>query len=308
MIKTKTLFILGAGASAPFLYPTGDGLRDDILNKPRDEEIVNALNHYRDPDYVGGFNFEEINKFKEKFTGAGVYSIDSFLEHRPQFMDIGKISIARMLISYEIDSHLRATKDNWYMYLFDRMKGSFGQLDQNNISFITFNYDRSLEYFLFEAIKDQFGKGSTECAKIMKNLFPIVHLYGQLDPLPWQEKGGKKYSSTENLFERLKAAPENIKLISDERNIEESEEFQDAYKLIEWADRIFFLGFSFDKTNLERLNIRLMRNKAIIATSHGLERTRVDWVKKYFEKRSCVNIKLINFDALSLLQGHLEIE
>ncbi|MEE9215445.1 MAG: hypothetical protein V3U54_11845 [Thermodesulfobacteriota bacterium] len=308
MIKTKTLFILGAGASAPFQYPTGDGLRDDILNKRHDKEIVNALNHYRDPDFEGELSLREIKKFKEKFTGAGVYSIDSFLEHRTEFMDIGKISIARMLISYEIDNNLRATKNNWYMYLFDRMKGSFGQLDQNNISFITFNYDRSLEYFLFEAVKDRFGRESTECAKMMKNLFPIVHLYGQLDPLPWQEKDGKKYSSTDNLLERLCAAPENIKLISDERDIGKSEEFQKAYKLIKWADRIFFLGFSFDETNLKRLNISLMKSKTITGTALNLEKTKYDWVKNHFDTVISTGINLYKIDALSLLQDCLTIE
>jgi hypothetical protein len=309
MIKTNTLFILGAGASKPFGYPTGVGLRNDILinSGVRQTEIVNALNHYRDPDFEGEFSFLEINKFREAFTGAGVYSIDSFLEHRTEFMDIGKISIARMLISYEIDNNLRVTENNWYMYLFDRMNISFGQLDQNNISFITFNYDRSLEYFLFEAIKNQFGKEPSECTEMMKN-FPIVHLYGQLDPLPWQERGGKKYSSTENLHERLMAAPENIKLISDERDIEESEEFKEAYKLIELADRIFFLGFSFDETNLKRLNITLMNTKEIIATKHGLEVARSNWVKEYFAKRSCVNMDIVNEDALSLLQKRLRIE
>ncbi len=50
----------------------------------------------------------------------------------------------------------------------------------------------------------------------------------------------------------------NIKLINDERDIEKSEYFQKAHKLIEDANRIFFLGFSFDKTNLERLQVERM--------------------------------------------------
>jgi len=35
MIKTKTLFILGAGASAPFGYPTGIELRKAILTNKK---------------------------------------------------------------------------------------------------------------------------------------------------------------------------------------------------------------------------------------------------------------------------------
>ncbi|GAX59108.1 hypothetical protein SCALIN_C01_0039 [Candidatus Scalindua japonica] len=44
MIKTKTLFILGAGASAPFEYPTSFKLREDILREGHEHDVVNALN------------------------------------------------------------------------------------------------------------------------------------------------------------------------------------------------------------------------------------------------------------------------
>ncbi len=221
-------------------------------------------------------------------------------------MNIGKIYIAKVLISCEKDNNLRQTKDNWYMYLFDHLKTSFEELSQNNISFITFNYDRSLEYFLYEAIQNLFHKGTKECEEMMES-FPIVHLYGQLDPLPWQAKGGKRYLHSD-LIERLSAAPENIKLISDERDIKESEEFQKAYKLIDGAERMFFLGFSFDKTNLERLQAVRMQNKSIFATVHGLKGAKANWVDQYFSKRSCTSKLLANKDALSLLQDHLTIE
>ena len=314
MIKTNTLFILGAGASKPFGYPTGEELRNEILSDNRyDKDIVSTLNPY--DDNIEDF-YQEIREFKEAFTGAGVYSIDSFLEHNPKFMNIGKIFIARMLISHEEDGDLRRTDGNWYMYLFDRMKSSFEELGENNISFITFNYDRSLEYFLFEAIKNQFSKEPDECKKMMKN-FPIVHLYGQLDPLPWQEPCGKaySYSSAKSHIGRLRAAPKNIKLISDERGVEKSEEFQEAYKLIQKVERIFFLGFSFDKTNLKRLKINLMDGKKIIATAHNLEKTKVDWVGNCFRKRTNALPNMLSgkkllydADALTLLKNHLEIE
>lgn len=43
MIKTNTLFILGAGASKPFGYPTGKELRDLIRGQRNDNIIVRAL-------------------------------------------------------------------------------------------------------------------------------------------------------------------------------------------------------------------------------------------------------------------------
>ncbi len=315
MIKTKTLFILGAGASYPFGYPTSIELRHKILyGGLSPDNIARALNK-GGGDFAAEEHYEQINKFIKVFKGAGVYSIDSFLEQRqkqqPELVDIGKIFIARMLIPYEEDDRLRDTKDNWYMYLFDRLKVSFDELGKNNISFITFNYDRSLEYFLFEAIQDLFRRGSKECTEMMKN-FPIVHLYGQLDPLPWQDPiaGGKKYSSTNNLIERLRAAPENIKLISDERDIEESEKFQKAYKLIQEAERIFFLGFSFDETNLKRLNLdSIKQHKQIHATVYKVEPSKLKWIKEYFSQNYYTsNYHFEDNDALTLLKNYLEIE
>ena len=180
MIKTQTLFILGAGASAPFGYPTSVGLRNSILSRGNDPTILQALNYMNDDPKP----FEkEFNRFLDEFARSSVYSIDSFLEYRTEFMEVGKINIAAFLINHEEDRNLRlATDKNWYMYLYDRLKVSFDEFDKNNISFITFNYDRSLEQFLFEAVLCRFGKSPKECAEKLKSI-PIVHLYGQLDPL-----------------------------------------------------------------------------------------------------------------------------
>ena len=309
MIKTKTLFILGAGASKPFGYPTGDELRHQILfSVAHDDGIVKAYNTENDP-MVESMHRKSFNEFKQQFERSGDYSIDSFLEHRPEFMDIGKIFIAKVLISYEQDNSLRKAKDNWYMYLLDRIKAPFGELCNNNISFITFNYDRSLEYFLFEAIKSKSGRGASECAEKMKH-FPIVHLYGQLDPLPWQEADGKEYSSDNNILDRLIAAPKNIKLMNNERDVEKSEYFQKAYRLIEDAKRIFFLGFSFDETNLGRLRLMPMKNsKQIFATVRGVDPTKLKWINDYFNPSALTNdITHENVDALTLLKNRLEIE
>ena len=225
-------------------------------------------------------------------------------------MYIGKTFIAKILISCEIDNNLRINiKENWYMHLFDHMKVSFEELGQNNISFITFNYDRSLEYYLFEAIKNQFDKEPEECTEMMKN-FPIVHLYGQLDPLPWQESSGKEYSPTENIIDRLRAAPQNIKLISDERDVEKSEYFQKAYKLIQEAERIFFLGFSFDETNLNRLSLlSITDRKQIFATVSGIDPSTLERIDTYFNQSAhTMDITHENVDALTLLKKHLKFE
>jgi hypothetical protein len=304
MIQTHTLFILGAGASKPFGYPTGPELRDRIIEDVFSEDIVDALSMCGDD--IKYFN-QELKIFRRAFARSGRYSIDRFLEHQPKFMEIGKMLIARILISYEEDSLLRNREENWYMHLLELLEVPFETLHLNNTSFITFNYDRSLEHFLFEAIRNQSGKNPEDCKEIMKN-FPIVHLYGQLDPLPWQvEKGGTEYSSDVNTDNRVLAAPENIQLISGERDIAKSKLFDDAYRLLGKADRIFFLGFGFDKTNLERLQIEYMVDKEIFATVYKLKDAKLNWIKDYFAKRS-IEITLDDLDALSMLHKYLPIE
>lgn len=306
MIKTKTLFILGAGASAPFEYPTGIQLRNLICGQTRKAAIIQALVPVNEKEDES-FHAQSVDKFITEFSRSGLYSIDFFLEHRKEFMNIGKMTIASYLLPCEKDERLRESGNNWYMYLYDRLKSSFEEFDGNKISFITFNYDRSLEQFLFEALKNQFNKTPQECAEKIKNI-PIIHLYGQLDFLPWQNENGLPYLYRKNSFVRLRNARDNIKLITEEREVEKSQEFQAAYKLIEKAGRIYILGFGFDEINLERLNVSLMKDKTITATAYALERSRRRWVEQYFKSKINTDIFLLELDTLSLLREHLQIE
>ncbi len=303
MIKTDTLFILGAGSSKPFGYPTSDELRNLIRNGKMRPKLIKALNLCNDD----ARDFQKIvDEFTSEFSKSSIY-IDFFLEQRPEFMDIGKMAIAAYLIQYENDSRLRNSEDNWYMYLYKRLKSSFEDFDKNNIYFITFNYDRSLEQFLFEALRSTFKKPINECAEKLTKI-PIVHLYGQLDFLPWQNSNNKLYSSNNDLIERIRNAKYNLKLISDERNVSESEEFKNAYGLIEKARNIYFLGFSFDETNLKRLNIKLMKGKRVVGTALGLEPTRKNWIRGYFSDNTGSSINLFDTDSLSLVKELLEFE
>lgn len=221
-------------------------------------------------------------------------------------MDIGKMTIATYLIQREIDERLREIEDNWYMYIFDRLKSSFDHFDRNNIGFITFNYDRSLEQFFFEALKSRFKKSDTECSQKLANI-PIIHLYGQLGLLPWQDGDGFQYTP-KLLITRIRNAMANLKLINDERHMKESEEFSEAVEMIKWAEHIYFLGFSFDETNLKRLNTQLMNGKYLVGTALGIERTKLAWISRFFRDTAGRDIELINTDVLTLLKERLPYE
>ncbi|MGH7216991.1 MAG: hypothetical protein ACREIG_07135, partial [Nitrospiraceae bacterium] len=54
---------------------------------------------------------------------------------------------------------------------------------ENKLSLITFNYDRSLEFYLHRAIKRLWDLDDNEAAEVLKAV-PIIHIHGKIDALP----------------------------------------------------------------------------------------------------------------------------
>lgn len=52
-----------------------------------------------------------------------------------------------------------------------------------NISFIFFNYDRCIEFYLWIALQDYFNITSQEAAKLVQTKLKIIHPYGSLGPI-----------------------------------------------------------------------------------------------------------------------------
>jgi hypothetical protein len=85
----------------------------------------------------------------------------------------------------------------------------------------------------------------------LKNL-RILHVYGQVAPLKWQDPNeGVDYRPqiTESL---LQTAAKNIKTIYEEK---ESAELTEAHELLQRAERIFFLGFGYAPENMDVLKL-----------------------------------------------------
>ncbi len=163
MIKQGTLFILGAGASKPYGYPTGIELTEEI--------ILNFL-----PEYEGLLSRDQrlntqgqhkrmslAREFVDSFQKAHVYSIDTFLASRREYEKIGKAAITYIINKYEKKSYQQKFPDtgvDWFRYLFDKMIDGGGPgffATENNVAFVTFNYDRSFEHLLFESYINYYG-------------------------------------------------------------------------------------------------------------------------------------------------------
>jgi hypothetical protein len=251
MIKTPTVFVLGAGASMPYGFPSGDTLAADICQANRDR---------LEPFGVGPKEYEE---FAKQLRASDQASVDAFLEHRQKFIKVGKLAIAFHLIGCEATGRLQYPHRDWYTWLLNRMTAAapFENFNENKVSFITFNYDRSLEHYLFTALSARYGKSNEEIAKAL-NGFPFVHVHGRMGYLPWQksdtETGKPREYNTEPTPEAVAVAADGIKIISE--NIDDSPEFEKARQLMSGAMRIGILGFGFHPVNMRRLRIPFSPN------------------------------------------------
>ena len=148
MISEPTVFVLGAGASCPYGYPSGKELREDIISSfcAQYERYIEA--HPNLKPYLA-MESNKAKEFTDKFNKSSTKSIDLFLARNPEFEDIGKKAIALRILAAEYVSKFRECIENrefdWYLYIFDRLTGDivkkndYIRLNENSVSFITFN-------------------------------------------------------------------------------------------------------------------------------------------------------------------------
>jgi hypothetical protein len=248
MIATRTVFVLGAGASKPYGYPTGVELRTKVLRVLENKDAL--LSHVLNKEGLG----EACLGCAEALMRSAHKSVDAFLETRREFERVGKLVMAYLLMSFENEANLFSEEEipgDWLRYLLDYMAGPFDSFGDNAVSFITFNYDRVLEHILFNAAKHRYGKSDEECAAVLRKI-RIVHVHGSLGPLPWQESVGRSYGPRPEDWE-VGTAASRIKIVCE--GAEGDPEFNEARKLIREAQRIYFLGFGYNKDNVERLHL-----------------------------------------------------
>lgn len=244
MITTKTCLILGAGASAPFGYPVGGALTERIKTELRPDK-PGQLHHEL---VSAGFSADLLLGFRDELRYSQRPSIDAFLEDwEADFMEVGKAAIAASLIRHE-DRDKVVDEPNWYRRLFADMTDE-KDFAKNQLGIVTFNYDRSLEYFLLRCLPSRHHVPQSEAVKWISQM-RIIHMYGSLGGLPELCVGGRTYG--ESGTAATLAAAKEIHLV---RGVETPASFIEARSLMKEAERIIVLGFGFEKQNLSRLGL-----------------------------------------------------
>jgi hypothetical protein len=261
MIDKRTVFVLGAGASCPYGYPSGAQLRKQIcLEKDDYREYLNT--YYRYPDDAKSHEpWERFEAFADKFLKSDTESIDLFMARNRDLTPAGKYIIAFEMFAAERESHFREQAvegQDWYSYLFRHLakgvvsEGELSELPWEMVAFITFNYDRSLEHFLYEGVRYSFTNLPVHRLFPLLKRITITHVYGQIAPLEWQNPAHYVDYAPQISEALLQKAANSIKTIYEE---EESPELAGAHKLIMSAERIFFLGFGYASENMKVLKL-----------------------------------------------------
>lgn len=316
----KKLIILGSGSSVDFGFPIGIKLSKDIhelWRHPNDEYINFLLKCLKkDKKNFKSFNQREAavtrtKRLADRFYYSGADSIDDFLSRGLEDFEtsFGKLTIINHILKKEKESKnkepsesLFKWEDNWLRLLFghefrfktvDELKK---KLEQSPIKFITFNYDRSLEFFIFTAIKNYYDPKDDQLIDIF-NKIEFYHVYGKLAPFSWEKKDannslkfGDDLKDSLDKSEELYRCASNIKVVNEERNNFDSIRNK-CKKWIEDSNKVYILGFGFLESNYELLNIEgykqtrqrneIQSNK-FFYTTYGLSESKKEDIRKKF--------------------------
>lgn len=324
----KTCFVVGAGASVDFDFPTGDKLVtriSDLLNV-RDNERSSGLasseaRGLRDAIVERKVIKPELSDFRLISKSMPLApSIDNFLQAHSanaKVVALGKAAIAHEILKAERASALyfksggqvdySAIRGKWLPILFRLLaEGSnwsafLKKLSQ--ITFICFNYDRLIERFFFLACMQYFGKAESEVAAALQEKLEIKHPYGKV--------GGDVFTLHQSGFGEHESAWEVINAADDIKTFTEgmAEDSCDDYfaSFFERADALCFLGFGFHSINMGHLaaSKELFEFDHVLGTAMCLSTNYVDVVKdelkNTFVSCSDANIIFENCDCSKLL-------
>lgn len=296
MIRSKTVFIVGAGASCEVGFPLGTPLTSSIARAldfrnetadPAKGMMREAIRTYADRQIGYRIRHDELFAKASQISSAlsTASSIDAFIYNHSDDPEVGllaKLGIASCLIQAERESPLLPTRQRpfdllklaqqtWFGGLFhvlaDGIKGS--AIDQMfaNVAFIVFNYDRCLEVYLEHAIASRFFLDLPKAREIVSQHCRIIHPYGSLGALEETDFG--------RAWPQRLSGEAIMKISGQLRTFTEAlagEERSAIKRAMEKATRLVFLGFGFHQQNMELLKPTKSDISEFRATVLGLSR------------------------------------
>lgn len=213
-------------------------------------------------------------------------SIDNFIDaHRGDIAveRCGKLAISQVILDSERKSKLytdinhersldiRKLAGAWYPKLFQLLSEG---VDKNtikrvfeNASFIAFNYDRCLEHFLCEALKCYYAIEGIEAQELVTGM-RVVHPYGTVGHLRWQDSSGLSFGAEVN-GQKLLQISAQLRTFTEQVTDEAAR--KKIAEIIGNADNLVFLGFAFHDQNMALLkSSQPPKDRLVLATALGV--------------------------------------
>lgn len=219
MRTSKSILVLGAGASKGFGLPLGSELRNSIASdlnimfdadwgqrlESGSPEIVEALRLIVGKDDNGRSDINGHRLAAVQIAGSMRLSgsIDEYIErHKDDLLKVqcAKLAIGKAILEAErkstiyADPHgrkdpLEKASESWLAYMLRDLtrglsKANLGDAFEN-LSIINFNYDRCVEHLCYHWFQRLYDLSESESAEVC-NRMKIYHPYGSLGSLPYQ--------------------------------------------------------------------------------------------------------------------------
>jgi hypothetical protein len=138
----------------------------------------------------------------------------------------------------------------------------------DNVSVITFNYDRCIERYLVHSLENYLGLNATEAELLMSRL-TIVHPYGQVGKLPTSTVGGVAFGERIH-SSKLPAVAAQIRTFTE--RVESDDVLSLMHSLLYEAEVVVYLGFSFGDMNMDLMSLSQSRDRVVYGTSFGISK------------------------------------
>ena len=320
------VFVIGAGCSVPYGFPTGSMLMQKLKNfdygtkfprKNYSDGDIFLVDLYQEhfgysstdnkikyqSDYAKVLPYPEHEKlynqlmdeiilpFSRSIRRSMMVSTDEFLKNRLSQEKSNEVDFGKRLIAYEIlkaEQTSRLWNIDWIQHLLSRIdqQDNWKEILKQTV-FLTFNYDRVLEYciFLYLISDKQYSDADAHAFIKEMQIHHVNGFIGSLEEIPFGAVENGKYQEITKGMETVWEKRQN-------RDESEKGKYQDFLKN---AQRVYFMGFSYIPDNLESIGIprgaEIIRNAKVYATAMGLSsqnRLRISTYLdlKDFEKRN----------------------
>jgi hypothetical protein len=321
---SKTVFIVGAGASKEVGLPIGSELKGSIAKAldlrfekfyrrvSGDGHIFEALQlaATKEPkrtDYLASLQ-HACWRIRDAMPQAS--SIDNFLDTHSVDKEIelcGKLAIVRTILEAESKSALfidplqsnrpmkfEGLESTWFNRFFRYLLGNCKPSDigkrLSSVALVIFNYDRCIEHYLYHAIQNYYSMSASDVAQLLQRL-EIYHPYGTVGSLPWlKQHNAIEYGASTNSGQLLQLTSQ-IKTFT-EGTDESSSDVNSIRLNMKSSNRLVFLGFAFHDLNMDLLLPSFVPlpdqsiGRRIFATAYGISDSDTETISAELESKS----------------------